>query len=135
MTNDIDETRRAVIATTDTETIKRISAPETANGSRWEVKLSAIPSREWLEFFKTADRASGGLSPQIVVFDRASASFKSDEAHVEQWIQAIDKWIATADARYRASVDEARVQRSLRLDAEAEQRERIQQMNDRFKNL
>jgi hypothetical protein len=33
------------------------------------------------------------------------------------------------------SLDEASRQRSMRLDEEAKQRERIQQMNDRFKNL
>ena len=70
-----------------------------------------------------------------MVFDRASATFRSDEDHVEQWIESIDKWIASTDARYRASLDEASRERSLRLDVEAKERARIQQMNDRFKNL
>jgi hypothetical protein len=59
----------------------------------------------------------------------------SDEDHVEQWIGAIDKWIAWAEARYALSLDEASRQRSIRLDDEARQRERIQQLNERFKNL
>jgi hypothetical protein len=70
-----------------------------------------------------------------VIFDRASVVFKSDEDHVEQWIEAIDKWIASAEARYVMSLDEASRKRSLRLDDEARQRERIQQLNERFKNL
>jgi len=70
-----------------------------------------------------------------VTVDRASIVFKSDEDHVEQWIEAIDKWIAWTEARYIMSLDEASRQRSMRLDDEAKQRERIQQMNDRFKNL
>jgi hypothetical protein len=115
--------------------IKRSSAPETMDGARWHVQLSGTPTRAWLDFFKAAGKSDGTTSPQLVVFDRASASFKSDEDHVEQWIEALDRWIASADARYRLSVDEANRERSVRLDAEAKQRERIQRLNDRFKHL
>jgi hypothetical protein len=119
------------------DTIKRTTAPETTNGSRWEVQLSAAPCREWLDLFKLAGDASLGVvrAPQRVVFDRASAVFKSDEEHVEQWIALIDQWIVVTDGRYRASLDEASRVLSVRLDTEAQQRERIQQLNERFKNL
>jgi hypothetical protein len=119
-----------------TGSIKRTSGPQTTNGSRWEVQLSAVPSREWLEFFKTAGGPSlPAASPQRVLFDRASASFTSDEDHVEQWIESIDRWIAAAQARYAMSLDEASRERSVRFEAEAKNRERIRQLNDRFKNL
>lgn len=124
---------------TRTDVIRRTTGPETTNGSRWEVQLSATPPPGWLEFFKQAGGASTSSATvpraQRVTFDRASIVFKSDEDHVEQWIEAIDKWIATAEARYVMSLDEASRQRSMRLDDEAKQRERIQQLNDRFKNL
>jgi hypothetical protein len=124
---------------TRTDVIRRTTGPETTNGSRWEVQLSATPPPAWLEFFKHAGGASASSAtaprPQRVTFDRASIAFKSDEDHVEQWIEAIDKWIAGAEARYVMSLDEASRQRSMRLDDEAKQRERIKQMNDRFKNL
>ena len=124
---------------TRTDVIRRSTAPETTDGSRWEVQLSAAPPPEWLQFFKQSGGASVSSStaprPQRVIFDRASVVFKSDEDHVEQWIEAIDKWIASAEARYVMSLDEASRKRSLRLDDEARQRERIQQLNDRFKNL
>lgn len=117
------------------DVIKRTTPPETADGVRWHVQLSAAPPRQWLEFFKSAGRSDGTTSPQLVVFDRASANFKSDEQHVEQWIEALDRWIESADARYRASVEEGHRERSLKLDAEAKHRDRVQQMNERFKNL
>jgi hypothetical protein len=120
---------------TRTDAIKRTTAPATTNGSRWQVELSAVPAREWLAFFRVSGKAAGAASPQVVVFDRASASFKSDENNVEHWIESIDKWIAWTNTRYLASLDEASRERSSRLDAEAKQRERIQQLNDRFKNL
>ena len=118
--------------------IKRITAPKTMDGSRWEVGLSAVPSPAWLEFFKQSGEApsfSASPRPQRVTFDRASVVFKSDEDHVEQWIEAIDEWIAAAEARYVMSLDEASRQRALRLDDEAKQREWIQRLNDRFKDL
>jgi len=124
---------------TRTDVIKRTTGPETTNGSRWEVQLSATPPPEWLEFFKQSGAASASSAtsprPQRVTFDRACVVFKCDEDHVEQWIEAIDKWIALAEARYVTSLDEASRQRSMRLDDQAKQRERIQQLNDRFKNL
>ena len=126
-------------ALTRTDGIKRTTAPQTTDGSRWEVQLSAAPPPEWLEFFKRSGETSaspaGSPQPQRVVSDRASAVFKSDEDHVEQWIAAIDIWIARTEARYTMRLDEASRARSTRLDAEAKQRERIQQLNDRFKNL
>jgi hypothetical protein len=126
-------------ALTRTDAIKRTTGPQTTNGSQWEVQLSAVPAPAWLEFFKRSGEGSASRAaspqPQRVVFDRASAVFKSDEDHVEQWIAAIDIWIARTEARYSMSLDEASRARSARLDAEARQRERIQQLNDRFKNL
>ncbi len=132
MTDDITET---VAPNPRVEEIKRTTPPQTTDGVRWSVQLSAIPPRPWLEFFKSAARSDGTTTPQLVVFDRASATFKSDEHHVEQWIAAFDRWLASTDARYQMSVDEAHRERSVKLDAEAKQRERVQQLNDRFKNL
>ena len=120
--------------------IKRASAPATTDGTRWEVQLSAVPSPPWLEFFRQAEGASPSSSgepprPRRVTVDQASLAFKSGEDHVERWIEAIDKWIAWADTRYSASLDEESRQRSLRLDDAANKRERIVRLNDRFRNL
>jgi hypothetical protein len=122
---------------TRTDAIKRTTGPETTNGSQWEVQLSAEPPRAWLELFKLSGDTSvaAALGPRRVVFDRATAVFKSDEDHVRQWIGSIDKWIAWTEARYLRTLDEASRERSMRIDAEAKQRERIQLMNDRFKTL
>ena len=117
------------------EAIKRTTPPATTNGSRWEVQLSAVPTAEWLAFFKVSGKTVAAASPLVVVFDRASANFKSDESNVEHWIASLDGWIATTNARYLLSLDEANRERSSRLEAEAKQRDRIQELNDRFKNL
>jgi hypothetical protein len=121
---------------TRTDVIKRTTSPATTDGTRWEVQLSATPAREWLQFFKMLpSEAPGAPSSRRLVFDRASLVFKSHEDQVVAWIESIDRWLAWTDARYVVSLDEASRARSLRLETEAKERDRIQQLNDRFKNL
>jgi hypothetical protein len=115
--------------------VKRTTPPETKNGTQWEIRLSAVPSREWLELFKVAGSSAGIAAPQRVVFDRDTAYFKSDEQHVEQWIRSLDTWIAATNARRTASLEQAGRERATREDAETKERERIRQMNERFKGL
>ena len=123
------------LAITDRDGIKRTTGPHTTNGKRWEVQLSAIPAREWLDLFKASGEGSKTAMPQRVDFDRGCAVFKSDEEHVEHWIESIDKWIASTNARHLLRLEQARRERSDRVDAESKERERIQGLNDRFKNL
>ena len=120
---------------TSTDEIKRTTPPQTRNGTQWEVQLCATPTREWLELFKLAGEASPTVGPQRVIFDRDALSFKSDEERVEQWIQSIDKWIAATNARHAMQIESASRERAVREGAETRERERITQLNERFKNL
>jgi hypothetical protein len=123
-------------ASTHPDEIKRTSGPQTTKGKRWEVQLSAIPSREWREeLFKTIGEFSRTVAPRRLEFDQACVVFESDEDHVKPWIESIDKWFASTNARHRVSLERVQRERSDRLDADAKERERIQQMNDRFRNL
>ena len=122
-------------AITHVDDIKRTTSPQTTNGTRWEVQLSAIPPREWLDLFKVSGEVSKTALPQRVEFDRACAVFRSDEDHVEHWIESIDKWIASTNARHLLGLEQVRRERFDRLDAETKEKERIQLLNDRFKNL
>jgi hypothetical protein len=117
------------------DAIKRTSPPATTNGSRWEVQLSAVPSAEWLALFRVSGKTVGVASPQVVVFDRDSLNFKSDEHNVEHWIASIDAWIASTNTTHQGNLADLNRERTGRLDAEAKQRDRIQELNDRFKNL
>ena len=115
--------------------IKRTSGPQTTNGRRWEVQLSTTPSTEWMDLFRVSGEASPKAFPQRVEFDRTSAYFKSDEDQVELWVASIDKWIASTNARYLMTLDQAWRKHLDRVDAEAKEKERIQSLNERFKNL
>ena len=115
--------------------IRRTTGPQTTNGRRWEVQLSATPPREWLDLFKISGESSARAVPQRVEFDRTSAYFKSDEDQVEHWVVSIDKWIASTNTRYLMILDQSRRERLDRVDVEARERERIQRLNERFKDL
>ena len=128
-------THAAPKAITHADEIKRTTSPRTTNGTRWEVQLSATPSREWLDLFRASGEASKSAAAQRVDFDRDGAVFKSDEEHVALWIASIDKWIASTNARHLANLERVRRELSDRVNAETKERERIQRLNDRFKNL
>ena len=115
--------------------IRRTSGPQTTNGRRWEVPLSDSPTAGWLVLFKASEEASDKVLPKRVEFDRASAIFKSEEDQVEHWIESLDRWIASTNARYRASLEEVWRQRFDRVDAETKEKERIERLNERFKSL
>jgi hypothetical protein len=120
---------------TQVNAIKRKTGPQTINGRRWEVQLSATPSSEWLALFKVSGESSTRALPQRVEFDRTSAYFKSDEDQVEHWVASIDKWIASTNTRYLMTLDQVRREQLDRVDAEAKEKDRIQRLNDRFRNL
>jgi hypothetical protein len=128
-------TTEAITVSTVSDEIKRTSGPQTIDGKRWEVQISATPSREWRELFKTVGEVTTTAVPRRLEFDRTCVVFQSDEDHVTLWIEAIDRWFASTNAKHRVGLERAGRERSERLDADAKQRERIQQMNDRFKNL
>jgi hypothetical protein len=115
--------------------IKRTTGPQTTNGRRWEIQLSATPPVEWMELFKGSGEASTRAVPQRVEFDRTSAYFRSDEDQVEYWVASIDRWIAATNGQYQRNLQRVAQQRADRFDAETKERERIQRLNDRFKNL
>ena len=117
---------------TPADEIKRTSGPQTTNGRQWQVQLNGTPSPAWLAIFK---EFSARILPQRVEFDRAAALFKSDESGVEQWVESIDKWIASTNARHVTNLEQVWRERSDRADAETRETERIQRLNDRFKNL
>jgi hypothetical protein len=115
--------------------IKRTTGPQTTNGRRWEVQLSATPSDAWLKLFRVAGESSAKALPQRVEFDRASAAFRSDEDQVEHWIASIDRWVASTNARYLTVLEQVRRERFERIDAEAKVKEGIKRLNDRFRDL
>ena len=115
--------------------IKRTTGPQTTNGRRWEVQLSASPSDEWLALFRASGEPFARAIPQRLEFAGAAAVFKSETEEVEHWIEAIDKWIASTNAKYVTIRERSRQERFDQLEAHTKEQERVQELNDRFKNL
>ena len=130
-TTGVDEIKRASAA----DEIKRTTGPQTMNGRRWEMQLSAEPTREWLALFRASGESLAKTRPDRVEFDRASVAFRSEEDQVERWIESIDGWIASTNAKYAITLERVWRERLDRADAETKEGDRIQRMNDRFKNL
>jgi CheY-like chemotaxis protein len=91
------------LARTDSENtrpdeIKRTTGPQTANGRRWEVQLSATPSSEWLQLFRGSGEASARALPQRVEFDTTAAYFKSEEDQVGA-LDRLDRQVDRVDER------------------------------------
>ena len=115
--------------------IKRTTGPQTSNGRRWEMQLNAEPAREWLALFRASGESLARTRPDRIEFDRASVAFRSGEDEVEHWIESIDGWIAAANAKHALVLERVWRERLDRADAETKEDDRIQRMNDRFKNL
>ena len=56
-------------------------------------------------------------------------------AHCRARFASIDTWLAAANTKYVATIEQAQRARFDRADAETREQERIQQLNDRFKDL
>jgi hypothetical protein len=114
--------------------IKRTGPPTTRNGVEWEIVLSGEPTPGWIQLFRQhpAEVASVAV-PQGVFFRGRIALFRASEDQVEHWVRSIDQWIVTANARSDELLDEKRRRRA-QLES-THDKERIGQLNDRFKDL
>jgi len=106
--------------------------PIAVRGSEYEltVALNATPSPEWRRAFEAPDEWSEPCHPSRITVKNRTLIFKSEEARVRKWMEQIDKWIAAAN-RERAAVAT-----SARAGGDGDdQRQRLQEMTDRLKDL
>jgi hypothetical protein len=72
---------------------------EQPNGEfAWTIPLSGAPSREWLKLFNTPAESEGACMPSLVDFRDRGMIFTAREEKIREWMQHIDRWIATANA-------------------------------------
>ena len=113
---------------------KRSGPPTTHDSVMWRVPLSAAPSREWEQAFRTADE-SAIASPKRVQFERMALTFRSDDADVPAWIEHIDRWIAHAN-RAQADIDDGHRREAEQIQQQAEtRRQKASEANERYKHL
>jgi hypothetical protein len=108
--------------------------PIAVRGSEYElsVSLNATPSREWRRVFQAPDEWSEPCHPSRITVKHRMLIFTSEEARVRVWMEQIDKWIAAAN---RKRADMATSVTTREGGDGDDQRQRIQKMTDRLKDL
>ena len=115
--------------------ITRSGPPTTHDSVTWRVPLSGPPSREWQLSFQSAGESTALAMPKSVQFEISALTFRSDDDHVPEWIEHIDKWITHANAEQGALEDGRRGAATRAQQVSDARRERARESNERFKNL
>jgi hypothetical protein len=116
-------------------TITRSGPPTTNDSVLWRVPLSAPPSSTWQQSFQTADDVTSIASPRHVQFERAALTFRSSDAHVPEWVECIDRWIASANT-VQADLEGGRRNEVARAQEQTDaRRQKASEANEKFKNL
>jgi hypothetical protein len=115
--------------------ITRSGPPTTHDSVTWRVPLSEPPSREWQVAFQAADESTPVVTAKGVQFESKALTFRSEDDHVPEWIEYIDKWIIRANAA-DAVLEEGRRGVATRAQQMSDaRRERARESNEKFKNL
>ena len=101
----------------------------------WRVPLSAPPSREWQLSFQAAVEFTTVAVPKGVQFESMALTFRSEDDHVPEWIEHIDKWITHANAEQGVLEDGRRGAATRAQQLSDARRERARESNEKFKNL
>lgn len=117
------------------EGIKRTGPPTTRNGVEWEIVLSDAPPPGWMQLFRSPEDTTSAAVPQSVFFRGRIALFRAGEDQVESWVRSIDQWIAAANRRHAEAVETLKRERAHHDATHTTDKERIRQLNDKFKDL
>jgi len=100
----------------------------------WTAPLSAMPDKEWRQFFTQTKDTTIVCTPKHVHMYQNMVVFESAEEDVATWIGFIDKWTAAANARYadwRARQERTRGD----VTGGSDRDRKLGELNEKFKNL
>jgi hypothetical protein len=108
--------------------------PIAVRGSGYElsVTLNATPSPEWRRIFQAPEEWREPCHPSRITVKHRMLIFTSEEARVRVWIEEIDKWIAAANRKRAGMATSVTPREGV---GEDDQRQRIQEMSERLKDL
>ena len=116
-------------------TIRRTGPPTTHDRITWRVPLDGAPSRQWQHAFETAPPSSSVGAPKGVKFEPSALTFRSGDAQVPEWIEAIDAWISHANRTESDIAEERRREATRAEERTAARRQDAQDANDKFRHL
>jgi hypothetical protein len=119
----------------DAMAIRRSGPPTTHDCVTWRVPLSGAPSVEWEQAFRAADESTAVARARGVQFEPAALTFRSSEDDVPAWVERIDAWIAGAN-QARADTGAARRREAARTEQQSDaRRQKVNEANDKFRDL
>jgi len=117
--------------------IQRVGPPTTADGAEWMIRLSAVPSAEWLVLFQNDARgeeaASGARWSVNVQF--IELRFASSPDNLPRAVDHLEQRIRRANEDYRTWLDAAHRKGEAREQNAVVEADRVRELNERFKNL
>jgi hypothetical protein len=115
--------------------IQRSGPPTTRNGREWVIPISLQPADEWLQFFRAEAGEASGVAEWVPNARSIQLQFRSSPDDVPHNVQSIDRWIAQANERYRNWLQEAHRKGDERRRGEQTEADRVQGLNERFRDL
>lgn len=116
--------------------VRRSGPPTTANGSDWNVPMSAQPPDEWVGFLKHESDADSSVTMRWILNTRVvQLEFTCTPENVPRHVEALDRLIVRANDRYRSWLDEAHRKGSERRRDARTEADRVRDLNERFKDL
>jgi hypothetical protein len=102
----------------------------------WTMPLSAMPDKDWRQFFNKTKDTSLVCTPKHVHMYQNMMVFESAEEDVPIWITFIDKWTAAANTRYAEWQAEQQRPPGAVVGGSGSDRDRkLVELNEKFKNL
>jgi hypothetical protein len=121
------------------EEIKRAGAPRATDlkGDEftWTVPLSQPPTREWSKLFSEPAETTVMCHPKKLGMMHQALVFKCEEAHLPAWVQHIDKWIAGANKALADQEEREKQKKAEQLKQEEEKKRRIDEVNEKYRDL
>jgi hypothetical protein len=97
--------------------------------------MSLQPPDEWLQFFETESRGASMTVGWVRNERSVQLRFGSGPDDVPRHVQSIDRWIARANEQYRGWLQEAHRKGEERRRGEQTEADRVQGLNERFRDL
>src|SRR5262245_50339969 len=99
----------------------------------WTVPLSAMPGKEWRQFFVQTRDTTVTCNPSQVHIYQGLLVFESIEEDVPSWISFIDKWMAAANTR-QAELEQASRPAGASTADTRNRDQRLADLNEKFKD-
>ncbi|MGH7391592.1 MAG: hypothetical protein ACREM3_19345 [Candidatus Rokuibacteriota bacterium] len=102
---------------------------------RFKVLLAGRPSEEWKVAFRQCIDTDVGFFDSRATLHADHVTFQTEEANVESGIKKIDDAIAIANSTAAQAEEQKKQAKQVGRQAEADKRQELERLKDKFRNL